>query len=128
MTEPRVSGASILLDRAAAAAEPARRLAARPHHDHRQIGVARLEGVRQVGRRPRVDRAGHDGDVRFLFLRQRQRLFGRADRQALEAGALDPARDGVLEPGVGFDDEHLMGREGTHGTRSGNRRDGSRLQ
>ena len=112
-----------LFHRAAAPAEPARRLAAGPHHDHRQIGVARLEGVRQMGRRPGVDRAGHDGDVGFLFLRQRQRLVGRADRQALEAGALDPARDGVLEPGVRFDDEDLVGSKGTHGNRSENRRD-----
>ena len=65
-----------LLDRAAAAAEPARRLAAGSHDDHRQVGVARLQRVRQVRRRPGVDRARHDGDVRFLFLRQRQRLVG----------------------------------------------------
>ena len=117
-----------LFDRAAAPVEPARLFAAGPHHDHRQIGVARLEGVRQVGRRPGVDRAGHDRDVRLLFLRQRQRLVGRADRQALEAGALDPARHGVLEPGVRFDDEDLVGSEGTHGTRSKIGAIGSRLQ
>ena len=128
MTEPRVSGASIS---STAPRRPRNPRAVSP------LGRTTITGrsasrdwracARWAGVQASID-AGHDRDVRFLFLRQRQRLVGGADRQALEAGALDPARDGVLEPGIRFDDEDLVGREGTHGTRSGNRRDRRRLQ